>query len=63
MSKRKPTLRQCTGKQPHASQTEAFKHLAALRKKDGAFGMNVYKCKICKAWHIGHPPRNRGGHR
>lgn len=62
MSKRKPTPRQCTGKQAH-TQTEAFKHLVALRKKDGAFGMNAYQCKICKWWHVGHRPRNRAGHR
>jgi rubrerythrin len=62
MPKKKPSKRQCTGKQRH-TQPQAFAHLANLKKKDGAFRMQAYRCQICGTWHVGHKPRNRGGHR
>lgn len=62
MTKKKPDPRQHEGKQSH-TEAEAFKQLAALRRKDGAFGMQVYKCQICGNFHVGHKPRSRGGHR
>lgn len=62
MAKKKPSKRQCTGKIKH-TRAEAHAALAALRRKSGAFRMHVYKCQICGAFHLGHWPRNRGGHR
>jgi hypothetical protein len=40
-------------KHPHSDEEKARKHLAALRRKDGAWHMGVYHCR-CGAWHVGH---------
>ncbi|MEN0072506.1 MAG: hypothetical protein AAGC63_16125 [Propionicimonas sp.] len=44
-------------KQGHPTQAEALAHAAALRRKDGFFGGQAYRC-TCGMWHVGHRARN-----
>jgi hypothetical protein len=45
--------RSCEGKQQHGSRAAARTHIHALIAK-GAGLLNVYKCRYCKTWHVGH---------
>lgn len=56
--KRPTKTRSCEGKKRHASKTAARVHMYALITK-GAALLNVYKCRYCKAWHVGHIRRYR----
>ena len=40
----------CTGKVRHATKDGACVAL----KKIGNAGLNVYRCRVCKGWHIGN---------
>ena len=42
-------------KQKH-SKSEAIAHLISLRRKDGAFTVQAYKCVEGSHWHVGHRP-------
>ena len=56
--KRPTKTRSCEGKQRHASKTAARVHMYALIDK-GAALLNIYKCRYCKTWHVGHVRRYR----
>lgn len=53
-SKRQIRRKQCEGKIRHTTQVGAY---IALKNtpRDGK-RMNVYRCKFCRGWHIGHAP-------
>lgn len=55
-SKRARRRQACAGKQRHETEAAARAHAASLYRKRGAQGLNVYKCKFCGAWHVGHRP-------
>ncbi len=40
----------------HESQWEALRHMRRLGKteEDGVAGLNVYQCRHCQGWHVGH---------
>jgi hypothetical protein len=42
-------------KQKH-SKAEAIAHLISLRRKDGAFTVQAYRCVEGSHWHVGHRP-------
>lgn len=60
-SKRRIRKNSCDGKQRHDNSKSAYAHLSKLRVKDGAYGMNVYKCQFCKGYHVGHLPNKIKG--
>lgn len=43
----------CDGKASHASRGAA---LIAM-KKTSARGLEPYRCKFCRSWHLGHGKR------
>lgn len=50
----------CRGKVGHRSRRIASGHLRVMKTRDYVLTperLNVYKCKVCKTWHIGN---NRG---
>jgi hypothetical protein len=49
-SKRRLRRKQCTGKKKHETFQEARMFLRGP-------GMNVYKCRFCGKFHVGHVPR------
>lgn len=53
-SKRRQRRKACDGKVRHACREHAC---AALRKsvKLGYKGVEIYRCKFCRGWHLGHP--------
>lgn len=53
--------RECTGKQAHETKTEALAHSGSLRRRFAATSgtANVYRCRYCSNWHVGHRPRRR----
>ncbi len=55
-SKRRVRAKACDGKVRHASQQDA-QHACFLTKKRLSEWLIAYKCKFCKGWHVGHPPR------
>ena len=56
-SKRRERRKSCDGKVRHAT-LEAAK-LAARKASSGSVGkLWAYKCKFCKNYHIGHPPKD-----
>lgn len=42
------------GKQAHATYEEAVQHRKELRAKGGSVDLEVYRCRHCKRWHVGH---------
>lgn len=48
-------------KQRHATRKEAEEHLWSLVHATGVrrHALEVYRCKWCKSYHVGHPPRRR----
>ena len=42
----------CT-KQPHATRAAAWRHLHGLPARHDGERMNVYRCHLCRAWHVG----------
>lgn len=47
--------RSCGKKQRHETRTQAAAHLAALIHAGAApFTRQVYKCRWCGGWHVGH---------
>ena len=58
-SKRAIRRKACEGKIKHNSRNDAW---AARRKLPfDESPMNIYKCKFCKKWHIGHRPEGNYG--
>jgi rubrerythrin len=56
-SKRAIRRKACKGKARHADRHTAAAALFALNRNKGYQGpMNVYSCKFCGGWHIGHRP-------
>lgn len=54
-SKRAVRRRACDGKIRHVNERGAVLHAIELRKKDNADRyLNIYKCKFCSGWHVGH---------
>jgi hypothetical protein len=53
-SKRKRMQRNCSKKTKHASYKNAEIELKRLEKQKGFKYIIVYKCTICKYFHIGH---------
>lgn len=43
-----------TGKVRHRTREAALRHMAALVAKDGSTRLNVYPCRKCGRWHVGH---------
>lgn len=43
-----------TGKIRHKTPEGAAIHMAQLIAKDGSIRMNVYPCRACGGWHVGH---------
>ena len=63
MPKRPSKQSSCDGKARHEYQAQA----AAAKRAMVASGsphwqINVYKCRFCHGWHLGHPPGFRGRH-
>lgn len=54
-SRRRQRRRACEGKRRHAGRQEAER--ALRRMKPRAQGvLNVYRCRNCGGWHVGHAP-------
>jgi hypothetical protein len=59
-SKRAVRRKACKGKVRHTDRQAAAAALFALNQKKGYQGpMNVYGCKFCGGYHIGHRPASR----
>jgi hypothetical protein len=55
-SKRHKRRRGCEGKVRHTERADALQHLRQLRRIDHAWHLNIYRCRFCKGWHVGHAP-------
>lgn len=52
--------RACAGKRAHPTHAQAEKHMFRLVKDGAALsGLNVYDCRHCPNFHVGHKPRGR----
>ncbi|HEX8024730.1 MAG TPA: hypothetical protein VF484_00860 [Candidatus Limnocylindrales bacterium] len=52
--------RGCGQKVPHPTRKAAETHMWNLVRKGAALArVNVYRCKHCPSWHVGHKPRHR----
>ena len=57
-SKRAIRRKACTGKMRHPDADGARIALGKLFRRVGYTGhMNVYRCRFCNGYHIGHAPR------
>ena len=55
---RRKAERGCRGKQSHNTEAEAIAHkYSHLKTFQDQRILLVYKCKLCKKWHIGHGKR------
>ena len=52
-----------SGKIPHA-RDEAMRHMVDLLTGESdpqnAQGLNVYRCRACHRWHVGHSATHKG---
>jgi hypothetical protein len=58
-SKRAQRRRACKGKVRHEDQATAQRELGRLARSKGSMNiahLNVYHCRWCGAWHVGHTP-------
>ncbi len=55
-SKRRIRANACEGKVRHLSEAHA-KYACFLEKQRLGEWLIYYKCKFCRRWHIGHPPK------
>jgi len=53
--------RGCAGKRAYATREDAEAHMWRLVRSRGAAlsGLNVYDCRFCAGFHVGHRPRGR----
>ena len=56
-SKRKIRRKQCGDKHRHTDRITAIRAADSLRHR-GESTLNVYHCKWCNGWHVGHLPGN-----
>lgn len=57
-SKRAIRRRACEGKIRHTSRDAALAYMHwSIRRFRPPSALNVYPCKFCRGWHIGHKPR------
>jgi len=57
-SKRRLRRKSCTGKVRHPSDTAGKAHIDQLNRTRGYQGrMDVYRCKFCSGFHVGHSKR------
>lgn len=56
MAGRPKRAQACDGKQAHNTQAQALDHMHSLIR-NGAAHLRVYRCRFCRKWHVGHPPR------
>lgn len=54
-SKRRLRRKGCEGKIRHETYGEAAHHRRRLRKPD----IDIYHCRFCGGWHVGHPGSRR----
>lgn len=60
-SKRAIRRKACKGKVRHQCAEHAWAHLRALlKKRDDGLRMNVYRCRFCGGWHVGHSLHQTG---
>lgn len=53
-SKRRQRRKACTGKKRHKNREEAEYHRWLLYQQGSTGSLNVYHCKFCNGWHVGH---------
>lgn len=49
----------CSGKKAYHSRAEAKDPLWAMRRRFPKLAFEIYKCRICGFWHIGHDRKYR----
>jgi hypothetical protein len=55
-SKRRLRRKGCAGKTRHETREAARAHLLELRRP---WTLNVYPCRYCGGFHVGHKPHGR----
>ena len=53
-SKRRQRRNACSGKQRHADQTAAVRHIISLKRTGDIGYVRSYRCRFCSGWHVGH---------
>lgn len=57
-SKRRLRRKSCSGKRAYDSSAEGMTAMMNLKRNTGDTSwFNVYRCRFCKRYHIGHAPR------
>lgn len=56
-SKRHLREKACTGKIRYTTPEQAYSARRSTNRKHYTGPMNVYKCKFCGGYHIGHAPK------
>lgn len=49
--------RSCGTKIRHRSYDEALLRLNGIKKRGKITGLEIYPCKFCNGWHLGHPKK------
>lgn len=55
MSSKRRLRRECRGKVAYAELAQARVASSSLRRRGE--GVHVYKCPLCRRFHVGHTPR------
>lgn len=54
--------RSCDRKRRYATSAEAESTARHRREESGELDLDIYPCRFCHGWHIGHAqPRPKGG--
>lgn len=54
INKERKIYHRCGRKIRHESYQSALIHLKDLEQKDGDNGLNIYLCRYCGGFHVGH---------
>jgi hypothetical protein len=49
--------RSCGTKIRHSSYDDALRRLNGINKRGKIIGLEIYRCKFCNGWHLGHPKK------
>lgn len=57
--KERRRLFRCGRKRGYQNAANAERDMQRLMSRKGETGLEVYHCRLCKGWHVGHAPQEQ----
>jgi hypothetical protein len=58
-SRRRMRAKSCENKRRYQTSAEAEATAQHRREESGELDLDIYPCRFCDGWHIGHTPTKR----